>query len=428
MIRAILRANTGLLPAFLIVAIALGAAAWLLAPRWRLARWVAVLFSVSLAGEVTATLYPTGHGSPASDVCSYSKDFLGAFADQQGLLNVVMYVPLAFLGVLLVNRPLIMLTGCWLLSATTETAQALLPEIGRACDSQDFVTNATGALLGVALAVAWRSLRGTFVMPTGREVFRSGMPLAAGMIILLVVQSVAVSPQWAGGGLTKVESSDKRTLAIKDAGLVFGPGTEVVNVQDEAALGQTPEVLIATTRTQQLSIEWPSGQLYSGTVNGLGLPADGGSDAEARNAADAFAHQWFSQDIVAATVRVYKVDPAKGRRTVEYRRFRPDGLLEPMRLDIEVDPGGQIAMFSSRSVADPQLAPVTVSREAAVATVTTAHPGGVQNAFLLAAQVGGEWRPCWAVTVAVSTDTDAKGVSYEVDAATGVMVQSSAQP
>ncbi|GAA2153002.1 hypothetical protein GCM10009760_50320 [Kitasatospora kazusensis] len=423
MIRAILRAHSGLIPAGLLAALLLGSAAWWLASRRGHARLSAVLFGVSLAAELTATFYPVAPGSATSPVCSYSKDVLGAFADQQGLMNLALYLPTALFGTLLAGRSLLVLAGCWLLSATTETAQALLPEIGRACDSQDVVTNAAGALLGVGLATAWRGLRGSLAAPSPREVFWSSMPLSAGAVALFFVQLSTVSPQWADGGLTTLGASQKRALAVKDAHLVFGPEAEIVNVQDEAALGQTPELLIVTTRTGQLDIEWPSGQLYGSGATAPGLPPAGGSDAEARTAADSFARQWYAQSLAASTTeQVRKVDPTKGRRTVEYRRYRSDGLLEPLRLDIEVDPGGRIAAFRSRTVPDPPLAPVTVPRETAVTTATHAHPGTPRSTFLLAAQVGRDWRPCWAVTITPPNAPTTPPVSYEVDAATGALL------
>jgi hypothetical protein len=430
---AILRANAGLIPVFAVLGLIAVAAAWWLAPRRGLDRRLAVLFALCLAGELSSTLYPTAHSSTASHICSYSKDLLSAFGSHQGLLNVALYVPLALCAVLLLDRPLIALTGCWLLSAGTETAQALLP-LGRACDSQDFVTNATGALLGVALVLGWRwARRRAFVPPPRGELLRSGALLGVGGLVVLAVQSAAVSPRWEVGGLTSVESSEKRALAAKDAELVYGPGTQVVAVQEEAAVGSVPDLLIVNTRTAQLSIEWPSGQLNRGTdfsspSSSSSSVDGGGSDGQARTVADAFAKQWYASELAGTTVRVYQADPTKTRRTVEYRRYRADGLLEPMRLDIQVDPGGKIAQFSSRNVADPQLVPATVSRQVAVATVGAAHPGAVLNAGLVAALVGTEWRPCWSVTLANASDPKSPGTSYQVDAVTDALVEPSPAP
>ncbi|MGK4580585.1 VanZ family protein [Kitasatospora sp. HPMI-4] len=425
MIRAILKANTGLMPAFLVMAALLCSPAWWGARRRAVPLWPAVLFAASLAGEFTATLHPTGRHAAASHVCSYSRDVAAAFADQQGLMNVAMYVPVALFAVLAFGRPLIVLAGCWLLSAVTETLQALIPHIGRACDSQDFVTNATGAAIGVALACAWRAIRRSLPMPTKREAVWSIAPLLIGAAVLLTVHRDAISPEWADAPLTVSHSPAQRRLADQDARLLFGPSAHVVNVQDQAALRETPELVIVTTATGNFTIEWPSGQLYDGFDGPVSLPPDGGSDQEARGAADAFARRWFPRSLPGSTVTVRKPHPAEGRRTVEYRRYT-GGLLEPMRLDIEVDPGGRIVRFLSRDIPDPKLPAATVTREGAIATVTALHPGTVRNALLLAVRVDRQWRPCWSVTIATSSSPDAPGVPYQLDAVTGRPVMASA--
>ncbi|WP_269858034.1 VanZ family protein [Streptomyces sp. RPT161] len=422
MIRAILKANVGLIPVFLILAVILGSLAWWAARRRTLPVWPTVLFAVSLAGEFTATLYPTGRHAGSSHVCSYSKDIAAAFADQQGLMNVAMYIPVALFAVLAFLHPLYVVAACWLLSATTETVQALIPHIGRACDSQDFVTNSTGAVIGVAIGCAWQVLQRSLSVPTKREAVWSVIPLAGGAIALALVHHAAINPMWADSTLTVAHSTDQRALAAQDAKLLFGPSAKVVNIQDQSALRETPELVIVTTDTGQFSIEWPSGQLHDGTNGISALPTAGGSDAEAQAAADAFARKWFPRSLPDTTVRVYKVDPKNARRIVEYRRYRKaDGLLEPMRLDIEVDPGGHIAQYNSRNVPDPELPTARITREQAIATVTSAHPGKVQTAFLLAYQLDGKWQPCWAVTLP-SSNPHAPGISYLVDAVTGAPI------
>ncbi|WP_327068450.1 VanZ family protein [Kitasatospora sp. NBC_01302] len=445
MIPAILRTHAGLIPVFAVLALLAGAVAWRFAPRRGLDRRLAVLLALCLAGELTLTLSPTGHNLTSSHICTYSTELWRAFGNRQGLLNLALYAPLAFFTALLLDRPLIALAGCWLLSAGTETAQALLP-IGRTCDSQDFVGNATGALVGILLAIGWRwRRRRALALPNRRELLWSGLPLAVGAVVVFAVQSSAVSPRWVTGKVTSVVSSEKRALAVKDAALVYGPGAEVVSVQEEAATDSTPDLLVVNTRTAQLSIEWPSGQLNQGTDyataapspspspgSGTGSSTGSGSaaraDAQARAVADAFARQWYAPELAGTTVRVYQADPAKQRRTVEYRRYRGDGLLEPFRLDVQVDPTGRIEQFTSRNVPDPQLVPATVSRQVAVATVGAAHPGAVLKVQMVAALVGTQWRPCWSVTLANSSDPGSQGTSYQVDAVTDALVYPSPAP
>ncbi|MEU6174991.1 VanZ family protein [Streptantibioticus parmotrematis] len=416
MLRAILGANPDLVPAFLVLAVLFGIAAWRLS-RGRTPTWATILFGISLAAELTATLFPTGKHAAASHVCYYSYDFAAAFGDQQGLMNVAMYVPLGLFGVLALRKPLAVVAGCLLLSATTETLQALIPHIGRACDSQDFVTNSVGAIVGVGAAYLWISARQRFLIPTRREAVWAVAPLAVGAVALAIVQRGVIQPQWEDTPLTDSHSSAQEALANRDAVALLGTHTKVVRVQDQAALAQVPELLLVTTETGSFSIEWPSGQLNQGTLGFQPLPSTGGSDGEARATADAFARRWFPRDAAGATSKVFKIDPTKARRIVEYRRYRPsDGMLEPMRLDIEVDPGGHVVQFTSRNVPDPAVPAAKVSRPQALAVAAKRNPGPVQAAFLLAQQEDGQWRPCWAVTVGTA---GSPGTPVVIDAVSG---------
>ncbi|MFF0298861.1 VanZ family protein [Kitasatospora sp. NPDC004614] len=411
MIRAIFNGNPGLLPAFLVTALLLGALSFFLGKARGLPRWSAVMGGVSLAGVLTATLYPTGGARAASQMCLYSRDFAAAFETQQGLMNVALFVPLAFFAAHATRRPVPVLAGCVGWSAVTETVQSLTPGIGRACDSGDLVANSAGALLGVALAVALRR-----AWPGRREWSVGTVVLLVLVVPVAVVQRAAVTPTWNDAALSPAHDSDQLEAARRNAELLFGPGTAVISVKHSAAMGETPEQLYVTAGDGSFHLEWPSGRLVYGSLIPF-APATGGSDEEARAAADAFAATWFPGVTSGANVDVYQANPSTARRTVQYRRFRADGLLLPMRLDIDVDPGGRVAQVNSRIVADPELPAVTVTKDAAIAAVTSRHSGAVKDAFLLAARTRDSWRACWAVTVMV--DPAGPGVPYTVDALTG---------
>lgn len=77
----------------------------------------------------------------------------GVAAD--ALPNVILYIPAGFLVALLTRRPVLTFVGLVALSAGIEIVQ---PYLGRACTSTDWMTNSAGALLGVAGAIAVRSL------------------------------------------------------------------------------------------------------------------------------------------------------------------------------------------------------------------------------------------------------------------------------
>ncbi|MGW4380773.1 VanZ family protein [Kitasatospora sp. NPDC004531] len=410
MIRAILHGNPGLLPAFLVTALLLGTPVFFLAKARRRS---AVLGGVSAAGMLAATLYPTGGARSASQVCLYSRDFTAAFTTQQGLMNVAMFVPVAFFAAHATRRPALVLAAGVGWSAVTETVQSLAPGIGRACDSGDFVANSAGALLGVALAVALRR-----AWPSRRDWSVGAVALLALLAPAAVVQRAAVTPTWSDAALSPARDPDQLELARRNAELLYGPGTAVVNVKHSAAMGETPEELVVTTPAGIFRLEWPSGRLVHGSLIPF-APATGGTDEEARAAADAFAATWFPGVADGARVQVHRANEATARRTVQYRRYRADGLLLPVRLDIDVDPGGRVAQVDSRIVADPELPAVTVTEEAAIAAVTSKHPGPVKGALLLALKTDGRWRACWSVTLVVDPDPAVPGRPFVVDAVTG---------
>ena len=115
--------------------------------------------SVALAGVLGLTLLPAGSSGPSVRTL-HLDPIEGAWgwdsiAWNPVIDNVALFVPLAALAVAVWWRrsPLAVWLGCVVLSAGIETAQFLLP-IGRVANAADLLANATGAVIGVAIAVA----------------------------------------------------------------------------------------------------------------------------------------------------------------------------------------------------------------------------------------------------------------------------------
>lgn len=73
------------------------------------------------------------------------------------MANVALFVAPVLLASVATRRPrLVVLAGSGL-SAGLEALQALVPAIGRSCDSNDWLSNTIGAVIGAALA--WVALR-----------------------------------------------------------------------------------------------------------------------------------------------------------------------------------------------------------------------------------------------------------------------------
>ncbi|MGW4378327.1 VanZ family protein [Kitasatospora sp. NPDC004531] len=290
MIGAILNGNGGLIPAFLVVALLLGAAGWWLAARRELPRWPTVLLGAALAGELVATLFPTGQSGARDAYCTRGADLAFTLQGAQGQLNLLMFVPIGLFGVLALGRPTAVAIGVLVLTGATESVQGLLPGIGRACDSGDLAANAIGGLAGVLLGCAVRLARRRRIRPGGRELaFGGALAVTLGVPVLLV-QTMVLEPTVASGA--SPATAQQRELALRDAELLFGPGERVAAVQWLVS-GPGIERVSVTGEKLSFTLDWPSGRLLD--VRGFSEPGpapDPATEQQARAAADRFLAQW----------------------------------------------------------------------------------------------------------------------------------------
>ncbi|RSN26075.1 VanZ family protein [Amycolatopsis sp. WAC 01416] len=109
------------------------------------------LTGASLVPVFALTLMPTAHTIDGI-LCTvqFSLPTLGAV---ELLANVALFLPPVYFATLAAERPLTMFAAGSALSAVIETLQAFVP----ACDTNDWLMNTVGAVLGVALALgtAW---------------------------------------------------------------------------------------------------------------------------------------------------------------------------------------------------------------------------------------------------------------------------------
>lgn len=131
-----------------VVAIGLPAA-WWLSRRPPLA-WT--LAAVAGTGALLLTLLPSAREVEVG--CAVEWDV--RLTAPEPLANVVLLVPFALLVGVAVGRriagPVAGLFAGAVLAAAIETAQALLPAIGRSCSTGDWLANAIGAAIGALLA------------------------------------------------------------------------------------------------------------------------------------------------------------------------------------------------------------------------------------------------------------------------------------
>ncbi|MFF2629790.1 hypothetical protein ACFVUN_29005 [Kitasatospora griseola] len=329
MISAILNGNAGLIPAFLVLALPLGAWAWALAARRGLPRWSIALLAVALAGELTATLYPTGLGGTQDSSCAWGAALGFTLNGEPGRLNLLMYAPIGLLAVLAFGRPAVVAVGVLVLAGVTETVQGLLPFLGRACDGGDLAANALGGLAGVVLGCAVRLVQRRRMRLGGRELaFGSAMAVALGAPVL-TLQFMVLEPTVATG--MSGATGPQRELAYRDAELLFGPGARVVAVQHEL-LDPGMNRLVVTLERQGFVLDWPSGLLRA--VDGGFLPAetesDPATDQQAREAADRFLAQWAAGRVAPGEPKFDPHGGVGGRRRFTYPA--PGG---PVHVDVD---------------------------------------------------------------------------------------------
>ncbi len=73
------------------------------------------------------------------------------------MANLVLFVAPVLLVAVATRRPLLALAAGTGLSAVIEVVQAVVTPLGRSCDSNDWITNTMGAVIGAALG--WIALR-----------------------------------------------------------------------------------------------------------------------------------------------------------------------------------------------------------------------------------------------------------------------------
>ncbi|MFD8594822.1 VanZ family protein [Kitasatospora sp. NPDC059646] len=420
MIEASLSAAPALFPTFAALGLILGGTALWLARRRDRPVLVAVLFALSVAGEVAATLTPTSSGSWGKPTCSIGSGVWDTATTQQGLMNLAMYVPVAFFGVLALRRPLTVLAGGVVLSGVTEICQTLLGT-GRSCDGADLVDNALGAAVGTAAAVLWQLIRRHRPLSGRRDALHSlataGTGFAAVSAAVLLFVPLHHDPAGFGAGPGTGSAEVPQRIAVQ----LFGPGT-LLEVTRETVDPEDPSrpVLDAGTDRGRFRIEWPGGRLLGSTAADAPAGAQTLTPDQLLKVGADFAATWFPEVTAGASPTLTPVD---GGHLVSYRRYNADHVLMPMRLDVTVSAAGRVTASAAGRDADPELPHPTVTAEAATQQAVAALPGSrAGGTTLLAKRIDGRWRPCWSVELVRPGEAKASGAVAFVDAVTGLIV------
>jgi VanZ family protein len=153
-ISTLLAENPTLVRILFVVAVAMSTVIGWVLHRSRRFRALMVLAAISLVGTLALTLSPSSGFATAFCTVQFSVPFQGI----DTLANVAMMLPLTLFAALRLGRPLPVFAAVSCLSALIELLQALVPTLGRACDTDDWFMNTIGAAFGAVLAVVITSV------------------------------------------------------------------------------------------------------------------------------------------------------------------------------------------------------------------------------------------------------------------------------
>ncbi|MFQ6849713.1 VanZ family protein [Streptomyces sp. 35M1] len=416
---------------FALIAVAVvvisGLVGFLVAKRYFHRPWSYAGLAAVLAAELSVTIFFPSPGH-VSGQCVLNRNYGEPFATEQGLLNLAMFVPIGFFGVLAVRRVLPVLLGGALLSVFTELCQALAPWVGRSCDSSDVQMNVLGA--GVGTLAAWAAVRGT-----RGELFsvRATLkPVAAifgvGFLVCAVVWKVWITPLALDSTSLQIAGGDEKEQARQVLAAAFDDHFDIANVQLQSGQNDGSDVLLITLETGFAELSWPDKEQLTVSLENSSKPGPGsfpvaGSPPAPRSADDAlliakrYAQERFPWGLEDSHVKSFPVgDKAEFGWMVSWRS-RIDGVLMPMRLDVQINRAGRVSQLLTRHAEGPvTLPPRRVSEKQAIA-IASEYARGANTATgnLLAIRREGEWRAQWVVPISAGDDV----YPVYIDAETG---------
>ncbi|WP_329138959.1 VanZ family protein [Streptomyces sp. NBC_01476] len=444
MFSAALRGQSWFLFSALVGALLLACAAFSIARRRGVRPWEFAGLTALVAAEVSVTLL-LPNGGYTTRTCVVNRDVFEPLLTEQGLLNLLMFLPIGIAGVLATRSVLPTVAGCAALSMGTELAQAAVPGIGRNCDSSDFTMNVAGAAVGAAIAWAILNKPGSAVplerhwRPTAYSF--TAVAVAAAIIGITAVQFISMdstSIQFASGS--------QKSAAQEAMHASFGDRYAITKVQFQPPVGGGSDRgtigMILDGGKANAALTWPDNQVLtvsfensdrttseSFPVDGAGKPPTTG--AEALAIATKYAHQYHPEALQGSRSTVAPVDPdAKLGWMVSWRRLNTAGVLMPMRLDVEINRAGRISQLVSADIGDPTgLPPVKITKSQAVRRARESigkllHDGQnlkVAEVSLRADDRTSAWRTEYVVSYVEPDGTQVQSISY-VDATTGSTV------
>ncbi|WP_188271424.1 MULTISPECIES: VanZ family protein [unclassified Streptomyces] len=400
------------------------------------------LLAAAVTAVVSLTLWSTGSPVDQTRSCVVNRDLIEPFTTSQGLLNAGLFVPVGLLGVLATRNIAGTLIGGALLTLTIETLQGSLTFLGRGCDTSDLQMNSLGVAAGVLLG--WLTVK--LDHPGSPPFWTWGnRKLAA----IWAISTVALGSTWiafihpevvaytvAIGHANGEQQSSARaavTAAFEDhftindiqfaRGVEGGSGTVIVSFNEGFAELSWPD---KSTFTAALDMsDGPQSTGYP--VSAHSEPPTTADQARALASSYAEAHApWGLTGSKSITTPV-GMNAEMGWMT-SWRRHNKDGVMMPMRLDIQIDRNGALTQLIQRKAEDPPLPAPSVSRNEAIQKFHQAFQEGDSKgkveSELIAKSVDGIWKIHWLV---VGASRNESGFAI-IDATSGEVISRTSQP
>lgn len=396
-------------------ALAVAAVCYAVARRAGVRPWSWAGLGASLGVEASVTLLNSGGGA-LTRRCVVNHDLMEPFHTDQGLLNLVLFIPVGLFAALAIRALAPVAALVVLLPVATELLQSLVPAIGRLCDTSDMEMNAFGGLAGAAVGnLLLHATRRPLPAP-GAGARRTAHVALAAVVTLAAVWMSLITQIPVDATSLQLASAQEKAAAHKAFQEAFGDRYHIVNVQLQPATAGSSAQLLIAFKGGSATLSWPDRtQLLASlessstvTQSSFAIPGvtTGPSTADtAAPIATRYAHEHFPWALNGSEVHSYPAGTdAEFGWIVSWRRRNAQGVLMPMRLDVEIDRGGRVSQLLVRHIADPTgLPPIKVSKataqKTALAFAARSLADGTQphanDSELLAVKREGTWHTQW---------------------------------
>ncbi|MCE7080354.1 VanZ family protein [Streptomyces sp. ST2-7A] len=367
------------------------------------------LHAAAITGVLRVTLF-SDFGHQETGECVISKALLEGFTTQQGLANLVLFLPVGLLGTLATRRPTGMLLWTALLTTGVEITQAIVPTVARVCETGDLVMNVSGAWIGVLLATGWSAVRRRPLLgpPFGsRPVSVIAVVIA---VTLTTVALTAIRPVVMDFTAGEREATKEQYAAMTEQfhrflnGAVEIPGKEFVRYGGNRE-GGTVSVDLAEGVA---GLDWPGGRRFDAAFpEGVPLPPEPTPITTAEQAEEAGLRYLDAHTVPPAEGSHIEVAPHAPDQWRVTRARVVDGVIMPARVELLLRSDGHLVHLTADTTPDPELPPVVMTETEAF-TAARRHAGvpapEESAATLSAEEVNGEWRPVWSIEL-ITPDT-----------------------